>query len=408
MRYAAALLAVLVTSASCGKHLSTDPAGDSLLASDGAWNDPESTSRPFTVRLKVVGTVVILDRDFTPRVHRNHSFYVTSPGPLDTVPAFGVLESIQWRPTAGIGPSPVDEPIHARAAGDASSAAIPEVAEPGQVFAPGLHELTLEAPAHAGGGEVTVQLMAGFIPSTWWAGPDPDLWPASSDGDGRAVDVVNWSSFTTVPAWPPDGRPYFGPDSLDHIPSVRRPPGDDFERRTFYELYGDRIYARREGDAVHQGSWVVLVNGGCDKDSPYVPRVDPSDPGLPADFSAGSGRYPVLQSLGLVGSPIGFRNQLTVRLPDGEVLRLPQSGLYPVFDPLSPFRLPVVAGYLQASIPGRAYVVARAQDSDGLLDAAVLDPIGVVARVDAGGGTPEERLARRRIIVFDVEPAATL
>jgi hypothetical protein len=402
-------LAVLVLAGGCSKPLALEPsatgAGSPALEVARTLNETGS-SRPFKVQLKIVGSIVTLEPDFQPRLHRNQAFYVAEPGavPLDTVPAYGVLEKVYWRPIIGARASDMDEPTgSAENANGPNANPMPRVG--GETFAPGMHQLTLQAPGHAGGGEATVRFWVGFIPATWWAGPDPDRWPVSSDGDGRAVDVIDWNTFTTVPAWPPDGRSYFGPDSLRHIPSARRPPGDDFERRTFYEIHGDRIYARREGDTVHQNSWVVLINGGYDKDSPYVPRVHPADPALPPDFAANPGLYPVLQSLGLVGSPIGFRTQLTMKLPDGTVFRASASGLYPVFDPLSVFRLPVIAGYVRAALPGKAYVVARAQDSDGLLDAAVTDPIGIIELVDAGGGTPAERLARRKVITFLVAPA---
>lgn len=402
-------LAALVVAGGCSKPLALEPSatGVGSPALDVARTSAETgSSRLFMVQLKIVGSIVTLEPDFQPRLHRNEAFFVAQLGaaPLDTVPAYGVLEKIQWRPVMGATATYMHEPD-----GPAASAngpiAVPLPREGGEVFAPGMHQLTLQAPDHAGGGEATARFMAGFIPATWWAGPDPDRWPASSDGDGRAVDVIDWNTFTTVPAWPPDGRPYFDPDSLRHIPSARRPPGDDFERRTFYEIYGDRIYARREGDTVHQNSWVVLINGGYDKDSPYVPPVNPADPALPPDFAGNPGLYPVLQPQGLVGSPIGFRTQLTMKLADGTVFRLATSGLYPVFDPNSVFRLPVIAGFVRALLPGKAYVVARAQDSDGLLDAPVTDPIGIVELVDAGGGTPADRLARRKVITYRVAPA---
>jgi len=400
-------LAFLLT-ASCGKTLA--PAIPRTTA-DGSRADAAAETRAsaasLTAQLKVVGAIVTLDRHLEPRVRKNEAFYVAELAlgetRTDTVPAYGTLKKIEWRHSAR-GQMDADDELQ-QVAG--SAAAPTGKAEPpiGEVLAPGNHQFVFPAPPHAGRGEATFRLMAGFLPGAWWAGPDPDLWPVSSDGDGRAVDVVDWNTFTTVSAWPPDGRPYFGPDSLERIPSARRPPGDDFEARTFYEIYGDRIYARREGDTVHLNSWVVLVHGGYDKDSPYVPRVDASDPALPPDFAARLDRYPVLRSLGLVGSPIGFRTQLSIKLPDGTVFRLAATGLYPVFDPASVFRLPQLAGYVRAARSGTAYVVVRAQDSDGLQDPAILDPIGLVGLVDAGGGSPADRLARRRVLTFQVAAA---
>lgn len=398
-------LLVIAGVAGCGRVIapdSTAPGSAASSTADGFGIDPASASQPaFEARMKLVGAIVTLDRNFAPRVRKNEAFYVRQLAPgesrVDTVPAYARLEKVDWLPTtANSGDDPGE-----RTRGETGTNPT-TLAPGGQIFAPGNHEFILQAPAHAGGGEAHTRFMAGFLPGAWFAGPEPDRWPPSSDGDGRAVDVIDWTSFTTSPAWPPDGRPYFGPDSLRYIPSVRRPPGGDFERRTFYEIYGNRIYARREGDTVHLNAWIVLIHGGYDKDSPYAPRVDPLDPALPAGFAGNPDLYPVLNDLGLVGSPIGFRSQLTMKLANGMVFRAPSSGLYPVFDPTSVFRMPVVAGYVRAMFSGTAYLVARAQDSDGLQDPPISDPIGLVAVVDAGGGTPAERLARRRIITFQV------
>jgi hypothetical protein len=318
----------------------------------------------------------------------------------DTVATGSTLEHIKW-PVLSVGHlqwlSP-DDPVGTPGA---------TVKDTAQVFAPGTHVLTLQAPEHAGGGTATIAFVVNFAPDPWWAGPDPSLWPVSTDGDGRAVDVTDWTRFATTPTWPPDSRGYFGPDSFSYVPSSRRPPGDDFDRRTFYEIYGDRIYARSEGDAVHQGSWIVFVNGGYDKDSEYEPLVDPTDPALPPDFSSNPDRYPLLQDLGLIGSPIGFRAGATIRLTDGTLFALPFSLTYPNFDPTSVFRNPQVMGYWRAALPGKVYLVTRALDSDGFLSSAPPNPAALADLVDAGGGTPEQRLERRKILTFRVRPATS-
>ena len=353
-----------------------------------------AAGRAFTVRLEFVGDVVTLDRAYQPRVRHDVVFYVTPPTPgatgMDTVPAFSVLKQIQWRPAARAIARP-GEPAPEPLARDTS-----------RVFAPGIHEIVLDAPPRAGGGTVTVRFFVGFAPSTWWAGPDPARWPRSSDGDGRAVDVTDWVRFTTVPAWPPDGRRYFGPDSFRTLPSQRRPVGDDLDRRTFYEIYGDRIYARSEGDTVHLNSWIAFANGGFDRDSRYLPRVVAGDPALPPDFESSPALFPVLLPQGLVGSPIGFRAQLSTRLPDGTVARSATGGTYPVFDPGSVFRLPQVSGYWRAVFPGKGYLLVRAVDADGIIDPAPADPVRLADLVDSGGGTEADRLLRRRILTFTV------
>jgi len=400
----------LAAASGCAMPLAPESSRTDASAGLARNADEGSSSHSLVVQLKLVGTIVTLDPDFQPRVDPHATFYVTSPAPgatgVDTVPSYSVLEKIQWRPVAGARASESDDPGLSAIVNAHPAPPSPAPHESDRVFAPGMHELVLQAPDRAGGGEVTVRFWVNFAPDTWWAGPEPALWPPSSDGDGRAVDVADWSQFSTVPAWPPDGRRYFGPDSFRFVPAARRPPGDDFERRTFYEIYGDRIYARSEGDAVHLDSWIVLVNGGYDKDSKYVPRVDPADPALPPDFAGNPGLYPLLEAQGHIGSPIGFRSRLSLKLPDGSRVDFAQSGLYPIFDPASVFRLPQVAGYWRASFAGKFYAVARAQDSDGLLDPLLGSAIEIADRVDAGGGTPEERLYRRKILTFHVRPAA--
>ena len=404
-----ALAAALVLVCGCSKVVAPklDKPGDPLTSSLADRNHAlrNASAHPLKVVLEFVGSIVTLDLNFQPRVDRRATFFISGPtasdAEPDTVPAYSVLKRIQWLPSRSGGAITSSVAI-AMGTGVMPLAAARESA---QVFAPGLHELSLQPPDHADQEAVTVRFMAGFTPRTWWAGPDPALWPSSPDGDGHSVEVTNWNSFSTTPVWPPDGRSYFGPDSFATIPSRRRPVHDDLDRRTFYEIYGNRIYARSEGDSVHFGAWVVFINGGYDKDSPYTPLVDPSDPGLPPGFATNPDQYPVLQSLGLVGSPIGFVSQLTVRLPDATIFRAAQTSVYPRFDPFSVFRMPQIAGYLLTQLPGRAYVVARAQDSDGLRDAAIADPIGLVDRVDSGAGTPRDRLDRRQVLTFYVKSA---
>lgn len=260
--------------------------------------------------------------------------------------------------------------------------------------------------AAALGAASTNVVLGGVRPTTWWAGPDPLLWPISTDGQGgRSVDVTNWAAFATTPAWPPDGRAYFGPDSFQSIPVERRPLDESYERRTFYEIYGDRIYARSEGDAVHLDSWVVFCLGGSDRDSRYTPKVDWSDPGLPPFASTDSITHAVLYDLGYASSPIGFRYKLSVRLPGGQIANLPTSGMFPTFDPNSVFRMPIVMGYQRMNMAGKAYVAAGAEDGGGLRDNIAFDDVvGIADRVDAGIGSPADKVARRRIIVFNVNP----
>src|SRR5262245_34179397 len=239
MRFQRVLLcAAVVATSGCAKSMSTEPTSDrdAATASGDVRRHPPD-GRESRTTLQIVGTIVTL-RDGRPRVHRNVLFEVpeiplpegpaSGLAPRDTVPAYSTIKSIRWS-HGGDGRSDLDA-LHAR---------MPSDAPIDSVLSPGIKRITV----HAGDDSARFFFQVGFTPQAWWAGPDPDRWPASSDGDGRAVDVIDWSRFLTVPAWPPDGRTYFGPDSFGTIPSARRPPGGDFARKTFYEIFGDRIYA---------------------------------------------------------------------------------------------------------------------------------------------------------------------
>jgi len=274
----------------------------------------------------------------------------------------------------------------------------------GLPFAPGFHDLQFEIPARLGGGTIDVEILVGFPPdAVWWAGPDPARFPPSSDGDGRAVDVLSWASFTTSPAWPPDGRAFFGPDSFQFTPVQRRPLGEDFTRRgTFYEIFGDRIYARAEGDTVHMGAWVAFVTGGFDRDSRYLPVVSATAPGLPPGFESRPDLYSLLIAQGLIGSPIGFRLSIPTRLPDGTRTFPSETTTYPNFDPASVLYQPIVAGYWKQTFPGKAYATAMAQDAEGFVRRAGEDLVALADRVDGGGGSAADLALRPRVLTFFV------
>jgi hypothetical protein len=283
--------------------------------------------------------------------------------------------------------------------------------------APGDKVFTLRALDQAeGGGETTRRFVMNFVPDTWWAGPAPEDFPVSSDGEygSRSVDVIEWPSpdnagFNTSPALPAGST--FGPDSFDYRPSRRPPPNQEIERPgTFYEIYKDRLYARTEGDTVHMNSFIVLWNGGYDKDSRYVPRVDSTDQALRnPDGSLMTGE--VIEAAGRVGSPIGFRSLIAARLtPSGFKSVTPQTSLYPVYEPASVFRLPRLGGYWRVRSAGKAFALARAEDADGGLDNQVADPVTLAELVDppVNGGTPAERELRRKVLVFYVDKAPAL
>ena len=69
---------------------------------------------------------------------------------------------------------------------------------------------------------------------------------------------TGWDQLAELP-WPQDGQRYFGPDSFRFVPTLRRPLAGASTHGTFYEIYGNRIYARSEGDTVHANAWIVRV-----------------------------------------------------------------------------------------------------------------------------------------------------
>lgn len=406
-------MCVALLLAGCSKPVSPVSGLEPGGSSDPLHAQPVDPNGNSLLRLHFVGDVASLGPDFRPRVERRTDFYVfvndTVPrfdAPVrDTIPVGAVLKDVRWRrghaleaeALANGAPEPLDEqPEFAGADGGAHDEPLPV----------GVRSLTLRAPKRLGNVNVTVFIHVGFSPRfAWFAGPDPERFPPSRDGDGRAVEVLDWRTFATSPAWPPDGRAYFGPDSLAFLPSARRPVHDDFGRRTFYELWQDRIYARSEGDTVHRGSMVVVPLGGYDRDSRYVPRI--GDPGntLPAGYASQPELYPLLRAQGLRASPSGFRYTPRIKLPNGHILLGSQSTEFPLWDVTSVFHLPVVACYAPSAVAGKAYLSIAGEDADGLVGGVRGDVVAIADRVDAGGGSPQDRLDRRSILTYHVREA---
>jgi len=287
--------------------------------------------------------------------------------------------------------------------------------------APGTKLFTLRALDQAGGaGETTRHFVMNYAPDTWWAGPDPAYFTDTGDGEygTRSVVVTSWptkdpgSPLVTVPPLP--AVSYYGLDSLLYRPSKRFPPGRDFTASgTFYEIYKDRIYARSQGDTVHMNSFVVLWNGGYDKDSRYQIRADSTDPAIKAaDGSILPGAVLETETAngGRAGSPIGFRSLVVTRLTPSGLKNSPaQTTLYPVYEPASVYRAPVLGGYWRMFQAGKAYAVARAQDYEGALDkTAGDDPTKIADAVDGGTGTEAQEDLRHKIITFYVDKAPAL
>jgi hypothetical protein len=264
---------------------------------------------------------------------------------------------------------------------------------------PGPKIFTLRAIGQSGWrGEATRWFQMNFAPDTWFAGPDPSDpaagWISSSDGNGKRYLFKDYS--TT--GWDP---PYAGVpgtmltiDSLNVLPALRP------ERKTFFEVYNDRLWLKQEEDTVHLNSWVIIPAGGFDKDSPYAAKVNV------ALLDSLLRPYPVLQPGPPNGSPIGFRVRIVVKDAGGQISQPSETTTYPVFDPASVFHQPVINGYWGLTTAGRAYAVIRAEDGDGTVDRRVDqrpgDAVGIADRVDNGGGTPADRALRSKVLTFFV------
>ena len=354
-----------------------------------------------------------------------HTYPVTdtfnrNTAPKDTVPAFPRLD-FRWHGEITLAGTYVtnyryklDEPQFVSVDSSVHSRSYGAGVLGSGIVTPGIKVFTLRALDQAGGaGETTRRFVVNFSPDTWWAGPDLNAFPPSSDGEAnsRAVDVLTWPSenapvLITSPPLPPSS---FGTDSMRYRPLDRLPPGRDFEHsRTFYEIYRNRIYARTELDTVHLNSWVILWSGGYDKDSWYSVRVDSTDPIL-RRIDGTLIQDSVVTRAGQVGSPIGFRSVIGTRLTPLGTRSLPaQTSLYPIYEPASVYRAPRMGGYWRMFQSGTAFALARAEDSDGGIDPSVGDPMRLAETVDAGGGTADEQSLRRKIIKFYINKAPAL
>lgn len=272
---------------------------------------------------------------------------------------------------------------------------------------PGQKIFTLRALGQSGWrGESTRWFQMNFAPDTWFAGPDPNdplaNWQSYTDGLGkrywfRDQSFAGWAAFQGVPGT------MMSADSALLLPAVRT------ERKSFFEIYNDRLWLKQEGDTVHLNSWVVFPSGGFDRDSPY--RVNVNVPLLPDPLKG----LPVTTPTGPNGSPIGFRIKVQVKEgtdPTNRAGQPSETTTYPVIDPASVIHQPVVNGYWGLTTAGRAYAVIRAEDGDGTVDRRIDqrpgDGVGVADRVDAGGGTAEDRALRSKILTFYVDKAPTL
>ena len=235
-------------------------------------------------------------------------------------------------------------------------------------------------------------------PDTWFAGPDSNLVPVvPGSGGQRYLTITDWRHLPPLPG------SMLSCDSLHLWPSERK------QRKTFWEIYENRLYLHAENDTVNMNGFLVISTGGADTDSPYNVLVGANDEILKRDtVECGSELARVVRPSGPTGSPIGFRIQYANFLDlDFANVALPsQTGLYPLFDPASSSRLPTINGYTVLNQSGRAYLIVRAQDGDGASDdrfstaraAAIL-----ADDVDAGRDlNPDDVALRSRVLTFHV------
>ncbi len=264
----------------------------------------------------------------------------------------------------------------------------------GDLTRPGSKVFTLRAVDQAGGArEVNRRFQMNFNPDTWFSGPDPNQYPIDPVTGSRSVLVTSWTGLPSQPG------------SLLSCDSLRLLPAQRPHRRTFFEIYKDRLYVRQEGDTVHMNSWVILHGGGLDIDSPYNIQIGLQDPDLgPDTLACGPDPALAVRPAGINGSPIGFKSQYTYYYyPSGPENTASQSVQFPLFDITSVFRTPTVAAYLGLRQSGKVYALLRSQDGNGAFDSRIDRARTLVEKVDAGMGTPEEVALRSRVITFFVD-----
>jgi hypothetical protein len=102
-----------------------------------------------------------------------------------------------------------------------------------------------------------------------------------------------------------------------------------------------------------------------------------------------------------------------VKDASGRVSLPTESQTYPVVDPASSLDLRQINGYWGLTTSaGKAYAVIRAEDGNGAVDARLEHQpggaVGVADRVDANGGSPEDRALRSKVLTFYINHAPLL
>lgn len=219
---------------------------------------------------------------------------------------------------------------------------------------PGVKRFTLRAVGESGWrGETSRFFQMNFAPIEWISGPnlgDP-AWSTYTDGNGKRywyINVPGWSTFTGI------AGSMLSPDTLNVLPSQRP------KNRTFFEIYGSRLWGHMPDDTVHLNSWVILPAGGFDTDSPYrvkVAKVPPPPAGIVTTVDSTAN-----------GSPIGFRSQAITAKLSGQRVSSSETTTFPVFDPGSVYYSKKINAYMPMQSTGESYAYVVAEDGDGTVD----------------------------------------
>jgi hypothetical protein len=334
--------------------------------------------------------------------------------PRDTVPSCATLY-FRWSAQLGVAGNDVtgfkyklDEPDFV--AVDRSVNTVTYTSNVGadtQCVASGTKIFVLRAIDRAGGSnDSTRRFQLNFSPDSWWSGPDLDNVQYSVKPSGEKYVALTPGDRLPFPI----DRSLFSRDSVYLLPALRP------ERRTFFELYNDTLYARAEFDTVHLNSIVVLHSGGFDRDSRYLART--SD--LARMDTSATNRFPcppledcpVLDPAPANGSPIGFRTWMTEALSPTNGLSLSaQTGVYPLFDPNDVFNDPQIGGYHAMIQSGKVYALTRAVDGDGDADRRISAPWTIgenIAECSQSPGATTEQKLRCKVLVFYVNKAPFL
>ena len=343
---------------------------------------------------------------------------IAIPTLKDTVPSNGVL-SFHWRAEPTLAGTFVtgyqyklDEPQFVSV--DSSVHSVTYNSDASNYTAPGAKQFTLRALDYAGGAQTTTRrFMMNVSPRTWYSGPDRNAYPYTHgpNPSDYYLDLPDWSSVPSLTG------SYLNKDSVQVLPALRP------ERKTFFEIYKNRIYVRAEFDTVDINSWIVLSNGGFDPDTPYSVQVSSQDPDLPDTTGLIPGSAVVMHPGPYNGSPIGFKGVISTYLTLNGSEFGPESvpslsRLYPNFDPASVQRNTIINGYYGVTQAGKAYALVKAVDGfvnsaiggqDDMIPNLVNETARQLAdRVDAGLGTPQEIDVRRRVLTFYIDRAPYL